>query len=202
MRLAHPGALHDPPLSENMATSVDSGQRYEHVERLEPQGPPNNVEAAQERLEPPAPRRTTRPSSSGRPRPVSMPPVAATEPINGPLASDQPEQRSQPHSSSRRGTSRATVRVIGNYSLGKTLGAGSMGKVKLAYHNQTGEKVCSLRRASNSSLTAPRSSLSKLFQGPVAPIRTLETLLLPSWLARPPRMRARRLGPSEKRPCR
>ncbi|KAH8813841.1 hypothetical protein DL96DRAFT_1472528 [Flagelloscypha sp. PMI_526] len=32
-------------------------------------------------------------------------------------------------------------RVLGDYTLGKTLGAGSMGKVKLAVHNGTGEKL-------------------------------------------------------------
>ncbi|KAI0039409.1 Pkinase-domain-containing protein [Auriscalpium vulgare] len=33
-----------------------------------------------------------------------------------------------------------TNRILGDYTLGKTLGAGSMGKVKLAQHNITGEK--------------------------------------------------------------
>ncbi|EJD36446.1 Pkinase-domain-containing protein [Auricularia subglabra TFB-10046 SS5] len=33
------------------------------------------------------------------------------------------------------------VRLIGDYALGKTLGAGSMGKVKLAHHIVTGERV-------------------------------------------------------------
>jgi len=33
--------------------------------------------------------------------------------------------------------------VIGDYALGKTLGAGSMGKVKLAHHLVTGERVSS-----------------------------------------------------------
>lgn len=32
-------------------------------------------------------------------------------------------------------------KVVGHYTLTKTLGAGSMGKVKLGIHNQTGEKV-------------------------------------------------------------
>lgn len=40
---------------------------------------------------------------------------------------------------------RGSSRVLGDYTLGKTLGAGSMGKVKLAYHNLTGEKVRNLR---------------------------------------------------------
>ena len=34
-------------------------------------------------------------------------------------------------------------RILGDYTLSKTLGAGSMGKVKLAHHNVTGEKVLS-----------------------------------------------------------
>jgi serine/threonine protein kinase len=33
-------------------------------------------------------------------------------------------------------------RIIGNYTLVNTLGSGSMGKVRLAVHNITGDKVC------------------------------------------------------------
>ena len=36
---------------------------------------------------------------------------------------------------------RTSNRILGDYTLSKTLGAGSMGKVKLAHHNVTGEKV-------------------------------------------------------------
>ena len=36
---------------------------------------------------------------------------------------------------------RSGTRILGDYTLSKTLGAGSMGKVKLAHHNITGEKV-------------------------------------------------------------
>ncbi|KII84880.1 hypothetical protein PLICRDRAFT_179208 [Plicaturopsis crispa FD-325 SS-3] len=36
---------------------------------------------------------------------------------------------------------RTTSHILGNYTLSKTLGVGSMGKVKLATHNVTGEKV-------------------------------------------------------------
>jgi hypothetical protein len=35
-----------------------------------------------------------------------------------------------------------TAPYTGTWALGKTIGAGSMGKVKLAKHNETGEQVC------------------------------------------------------------
>ncbi|KAH8113716.1 hypothetical protein DFH11DRAFT_1600692, partial [Phellopilus nigrolimitatus] len=35
---------------------------------------------------------------------------------------------------------RSSSRVVGDHTLGRTLGASSMGEVKLAYHNLTGEK--------------------------------------------------------------
>jgi hypothetical protein len=35
-----------------------------------------------------------------------------------------------------------TAPSTGTWALGKTIGAGSMGKVKLAKHNETGEQVC------------------------------------------------------------
>jgi hypothetical protein len=54
--------------------------------------------------------------------------------------------RSSRHPSRASGTrgqsgQRQHRRLIGNYQLGKTLGAGSMGKVKLAQHVITGKKV-------------------------------------------------------------
>ncbi|KAJ7083979.1 Pkinase-domain-containing protein [Mycena belliarum] len=42
---------------------------------------------------------------------------------------------------SRASKPKRTNRVLGDYTLSKTLGAGSMGKVKLATHNVTGEKL-------------------------------------------------------------
>ncbi|KAG8833802.1 serine/threonine-protein kinase KIN2 [Serendipita sp. 399] len=125
-----------------METPETAQAGIEHVERSGDGSAVDNVDVAVDRL--PPPRRTTR-ASSGRPRPLSMPPVSTSDGPATQQASDHAnhgqEHRSQTHQSSRRGTSRPTVRVIGNYSLGKTLGAGSMGKVKLAYHNVTGEKL-------------------------------------------------------------
>ncbi|KAI0072260.1 Pkinase-domain-containing protein [Panus rudis PR-1116 ss-1] len=78
------------------------------------------------------PRRTP---SSNRQRPVSMPPQPSA--ATGRDADD----------GGRRGDASATKprssnRILGDYTLSKTLGAGSMGKVKLAHHNVTGEKAC------------------------------------------------------------
>jgi len=52
------------------------------------------------------------------------------------------ESRARNHEPQHR--SKPGGRVLGSYTMTKTLGAGSMGKVKLAVHNQTGEKVCCL----------------------------------------------------------
>lgn len=52
---------------------------------------------------------------------------------------DRDRDRERRHATSSR-TSRSN-RILGDYTLSKTLGAGSMGKVKLATHNITGEQV-------------------------------------------------------------
>ena len=52
---------------------------------------------------------------------------------------DNYQNGSRSHREHRSG--RSSTRIIGNYTMTKTLGAGSMGKVKLATHNHTGEKV-------------------------------------------------------------
>jgi hypothetical protein len=87
-------------------------------------------------------------------RPVSMPP----SPNNIQSTSDDRERGAVPDDTPvipkrREGSSktRTSHKNVGDYTLGKTLGQGSMGKVKLAVHNQTGEKV-------QSSLTLPFSS--------------------------------------------
>ncbi|KAJ7853694.1 hypothetical protein B0H14DRAFT_3865742 [Mycena olivaceomarginata] len=66
-----------------------------------------------------------------RQRPASMPP----QPTEAKAADADPARTRQPSSSKR------SNRILGDYTLSKTLGAGSMGKVKLATHNITGEKL-------------------------------------------------------------
>ncbi|EKM76272.1 hypothetical protein AGABI1DRAFT_78686 [Agaricus bisporus var. burnettii JB137-S8] len=93
-----------------------------------------------------------------------MPPqaygVSATQPAPTPAAditntnSTNPNTKDAPTSSSaaskrpkdrerdgQQSTRSRTNRLLGDYTLSKTLGAGSMGKVKLATHNITGEKL-------------------------------------------------------------
>lgn len=92
--------------------------------------------------------------NSHRPRPLSMPPQSYAQPPNSTAATatgasppdrshtsgdENKERRRQreEHASSRR----SGRRVLGDYTLSKTLGAGSMGQVRLATHNVTAEKV-------------------------------------------------------------
>ncbi|KAK7438601.1 Serine/threonine-protein kinase [Stygiomarasmius scandens] len=94
-----------------------------------------------------------RASATPRPRPVSMPPqsynVSAAATTTGSSSDakedrererdrDKDRDRERRHASSGRSRSN---RILGNYTLSKTLGAGSMGKVKLATHNSTGEQL-------------------------------------------------------------
>lgn len=92
---------------------------------------------------------------SNKPRPVSMPPQFGAAPgaagTGSSTSASETKERSRPSAndttSSRRhrdgSSSRPTRsnRILGDYTLSKTLGAGSMGKVKLATHNISGEKV-------------------------------------------------------------
>ncbi|KZT30084.1 Pkinase-domain-containing protein [Neolentinus lepideus HHB14362 ss-1] len=93
---------------------------------------------------------------SHKPRPLSMPPQAFAAPTqperDRSVMDDGSKHRSRDGSSSK---PRSSNRVLGDYTLSKTLGAGSMGKVKLAHHNVTGEKfaVKILPRASPSGTT-------------------------------------------------
>ncbi|KAI9507059.1 hypothetical protein F5148DRAFT_1276345 [Russula earlei] len=91
--------------------------------------------------QPPNTASTTAPIPRGtvpRPRPISLPPPPYSPSHSG-TSSDRQRQHSQRTVDSAR--PRTTNRILGEYTLSKTLGAGSMGKVKLAHHNVTGEKL-------------------------------------------------------------
>ena len=97
-------------------------------------------------------------TNSHRPRPVSMPPQAFAPPPQTTSATrdartspTEAKERSQPSADENKERRRhkdersyRSNRILGDYTLSKTLGAGSMGKVKLATHNITGEKVRAL----------------------------------------------------------
>lgn len=87
--------------------------------------------------------------AASKPRPMSLPPTSYAPSYSG-TSSERPRQYvEQPLASAQRHSQRGleptkqrtTNRILGDYTLSKTLGAGSMGKVKLAHHNVTGEKV-------------------------------------------------------------
>ncbi|KIJ13649.1 hypothetical protein PAXINDRAFT_100605 [Paxillus involutus ATCC 200175] len=84
------------------------------------------------------------PAPTGR-RPVSMPPQAYNpSPATSSSDRDRQQMSESKHRQHRDGSTikqgRSSNRVLGDYTLTKTLGAGSMGKVKLAIHNITEEK--------------------------------------------------------------
>jgi serine/threonine protein kinase len=60
-------------------------------------------------------------------------------PTNGVAADGRSPQL--PTATTKRRTT-ITAPSTGTWTLGKTIGAGSMGKVKLAKHSETGEQVC------------------------------------------------------------
>jgi len=75
-------------------------------------------------------------TSSARPYTASMPP----NPHNQVQGDFGERHHREPLASIPR---RSRNGIVGNYTLGKTLrGGGNVGKVKLATHNITGEKVC------------------------------------------------------------
>lgn len=89
-------------------------------------------------------RRTT--TSSQRARPMSMPPQAYGQSPTTPAPAERERTTKDDSATKRNGSkdqsrSRSSNRILGDYTLSKTLGAGSMGKVKLAHHSITDETV-------------------------------------------------------------
>lgn len=134
----------DLPISQKDYDTTQTAAQVPATLR-EPVGAPTHPQAASQALPAqPVPRRTT---TATKPRPVSMPP----QPYSAP--NDRPDRQrtddSAKHAQRTEGTSgnrsRGSYRILGDYTLSKTLGAGSMGKVKLAHHNVTGEKVRRIR---------------------------------------------------------
>ncbi|KAJ7472050.1 hypothetical protein FB451DRAFT_1090269, partial [Mycena latifolia] len=80
-------------------------------------------------------------------RRASMPPPAPV------AAEGDGEARTRPSSSN----AKRSNRILGDYTLSKTLGAGSMGKVKLATHNVTGEKLA-VKILPRTTSTAPKDA--------------------------------------------
>lgn len=94
-------------------------------------------------------------ASAHRPRPVSMPPQAYNTNPAASTTGSSSDTKERTHAADDRGhrdregsrtqasasRSSRSNRILGDYTLSKTLGAGSMGKVKLATHNVTQEQV-------------------------------------------------------------
>ncbi|KAL6303634.1 Pkinase-domain-containing protein [Sparassis latifolia] len=158
---AYPASLAYPPLpqvsEEGTLTPSHGGMVTGHefdvpiLQKSPPSAAPFNLsQAAQEQTQLPNSPTTSqapvprRPASTQKPRPLSMPPQT--------FAAPSPSERDrhfaedggrhvQRGDATPQGKPRSSNRILGDYTLSKTLGAGSMGKVKLAHHNLTGEKL-------------------------------------------------------------
>ncbi|TFK70981.1 Pkinase-domain-containing protein [Pluteus cervinus] len=141
-----------PSTNRSSRGDMIGGHEFDSVPHSHPStntaqsNPPSSLSPA------PIPRVNTQPS---RPRPVSMPPQSFNSSPSAPGSSSETRERpateeasqsrrqyrdsNHAHSSSTR-PSRSN-RILGDYTLSKTLGAGSMGKVKLATHNITSERL-------------------------------------------------------------
>jgi|SRR6267154_6917609 len=154
---SHP---HSPPSSTEPLSFYNFNylgplpREYTTGPTLPPSPPPNTPTMASTMA--PIPR-----GAAPKPRPMSLPPTSYSQSYSG-TSSERPRQYvEQPLASAQRHSQRGleppkqrtTNRILGDYTLSKTLGAGSMGKVKLAHHNVTGEKV---------RMTLPLSFLSAL----------------------------------------
>ncbi|TCD61589.1 serine/threonine-protein kinase KIN2 [Steccherinum ochraceum] len=137
-----------------------------------------------------------RAGSSHRQRPVSMPPQSFAPPptTNGrdrQYADDTSRhgQRGEVPSSAK---PRSSNRILGDYTLSKTLGAGSMGKVKLAHHNLSGEKLAvkilprvAPGSGTTSGATSPEAAAKQASKDASKEIRTLREAALSMLLHHP-----------------
>ncbi|KZT01973.1 Pkinase-domain-containing protein [Laetiporus sulphureus 93-53] len=142
----------DVPISPKPVSVTQPQLPGREQSQLQSINPPSRPPSAQN----PIPRRSA--STVQKLRPVSMPPQSFATPDRSDRdrqQNDDGSRREQPSGS----RPRSTNRILGDYTLSKTLGAGSMGKVKLAHHNITGEKLAVkiLPRASPPSGAVPTS---------------------------------------------
>ncbi|KZW01457.1 Pkinase-domain-containing protein [Exidia glandulosa HHB12029] len=134
----------------------------------------------------PIPRSST--PSSAKPRPMSMPPQQNVQPTAAGTTSGHSHRRSADES--KREQRRSASRIVGDYSLGKTLGAGSMGKVKLAYHTSTGERLAVKivprpNAASSTSATTPEAQAKQIAKDASKEIRSVREASLSMLLYHP-----------------
>jgi serine/threonine protein kinase len=133
----HPSNVPPPGLEQRLIAHEQSPS-HERRDRASSTPPSSAVPAF--RVEPVEIHPVTDGPSQPPARSSSVRRMLASGPTDGPAAG--PSAAASSSSSRAHGSSsKRQQRVIGEYFLGKTLGAGSMGKVKLGSHVKTGSKV-------------------------------------------------------------
>lgn len=192
----------DLPISQkNLDTTPTTAQAQ--ASQRESAGTPTHPQAASQAQPAQAvPRRTT---TATKPRPVSMPPQPYSAPTERPdrQRADDGARHASKTDSTTGNRSRSSYRILGDYTLSKTLGAGSMGKVKLAHHNVTGEKVRWICSELVCLTHCCQSLRSKFFPAFTPEAGLSKRAVLRQLRSRPRRMPRRRSAPSARRrfPC-
>jgi len=132
-----------PPASSQAAPHLANVARRDFEQTTVAQPPPSHRNSSHER---PGPSRiySTRShhrGSSRADRYASIDAAATQQPPTNGIVRDATSHGMPPTSGRRRTTITAST---GTWQLGKTIGAGSMGKVKLARNQETGEQVSAL----------------------------------------------------------
>ncbi|KAI0795861.1 hypothetical protein C8Q75DRAFT_711179 [Abortiporus biennis] len=186
-----PGHEFDIPISQNTYSAASTTPIPQPPTPVKEQSQ-LPLETSQPNSQPPVSRRAT---STNRQRPLSMPPVQPQHYVPSTAANerDRPEDATRRREDGSSSTKpRSSNRILGDYTLSKTLGAGSMGKVKLAHHNVTGEKLAVkiLPRVSPGSGTAstamsPDAAAKQAAKDASKEIRTLREAALSMLLHHP-----------------
>ena len=138
---SHSQSYRGPPASPQAAQHLAHVARRDFEQTHTAQPPPSHRNSSRDRAGPSRSdsTRSHHRTSSRTDRYASIDAAATQQPPTNGIVRDATSHGMPPASGRRRTTITTST---GTWQLGKTIGAGSMGKVKLAKNQETGEQVC------------------------------------------------------------